>query len=126
MGLERSPGEIIEPIIASAVRTAIHKELNRLVRLQVLTAIDSGMAWRFAAAGTRDIGRVKGDPPERYEEIKAFAMQEARRALGRDHLRTIVAAYAPELVAPAPETLAEALGLAPERDRTDNGHTATG
>lgn len=127
LGLEQSPTEILQPIIESSIRQAIHRDLDRLVRLQVLTAIDSGMAWRFAAAGTRDVGRIKQDPPERYEEIKAMAIREARRSLRRDHLRSIVADYMPELSEPeAANTLAEAMGLADDLIGNDTGQTTTG
>ena len=60
LGLEQSPAEIITPIVASAVHHAVHRELDRLIRIQIYTAIDAGMAYRFAAAACPRCG-----PPQR-------------------------------------------------------------
>jgi len=90
-GLQQSPTEIITPIVASAVRHAVHRELERLIRLQLYTAIEAGIAQRFAAAAVRDVGRLKQDAPSRYQAIKEAAIADARRHLARDNIGAVVA-----------------------------------
>ena len=89
-GLEQSPTEIITPLIASAVRQAVHRELDRLIRVQIYTAIDAGMAYRFAAATARDVGRLKQDPPERYQRLKAFVRADTRRRIAHGQIGTVL------------------------------------
>ena len=91
LGLQQSPAEVIAPIVGSAVRHAVHRELERLIRLQLYTAVEAGIAQRFAAAAVRDIGRLKQDDPERYDRIKAAAIADARRRLARNNIGEVVA-----------------------------------
>jgi hypothetical protein len=86
LGLQQSPAEIITPIIASAVREAVHRELDRLIRVQIYTAIEVGMTYRFAAATARDVGRLKDDPPERYQRLKAFVRSDTRRRIAQGQI----------------------------------------
>src|SRR5918998_5042296 len=90
-GLAQSPAEILAPIIVSTLRTAVHRELQRLIQLQLYTAIEAGVGQRFAAAAVRDIGRLKHDAPERYDNIKAAAIADTRRRLLGDNIAKVVA-----------------------------------
>src|SRR5688572_23452950 len=85
LGLDKSPGEILEPIIVSTIRQAVHRELERLVRVQIHTALEAGMARQFAAAALRDIGRMMTDEQrksnsgrDRHFRIKAHITKETR------------------------------------------------
>src|SRR5918997_4519647 len=98
IGLDESPAEILAPIIVSTLRAAVHRELQRLIQLQLYTAIEAGVAQRFAAAAVRDIGRLKHDDPERYDNIKAAAIADTRRRLLRDNIGKVVADLYTELV----------------------------
>src|ERR671916_302230 len=90
LGLDKSPGEIVAPIIDSSIRQAVHRELDRLVRLQIATALNTEKAWRLAAVTLRDVGRTMTDAQrngdsgrDRYFRIKAYVFKEARQSLGR-------------------------------------------
>src|SRR5206468_3346788 len=50
LGLQQSPIEVVTPIITSAVRQSIHRELERLIKLQLYTAIEAGIGQRLAGA----------------------------------------------------------------------------
>src|SRR5688572_15894200 len=91
LGVQQSPAEVITPVVTSAIRHAVHRELERLIRLQIYTAVEAGIAQRFAAAAVRDIGRLKQDAPSRYQAIKEAAIADARRHLARDNIGAVVA-----------------------------------
>ncbi len=99
LGIQQSPTEVITPIVTSAVRHAVHRELDRLIRLQIYTAIEAGIGQRLAGAAVRDLGRLKQDDPERYEKIKAAAIADARRRLARNSIGEVVADLYAELMA---------------------------
>src|SRR3712207_6372808 len=90
LGLQQSPTEIITPIIANAVRQAVHRELDRLIRVQIYTAIEVGMTYRFAAATARDVGRLKDDPPERYQRLKALVRADTRRRIAQGQIGALL------------------------------------
>ena len=98
LGIQQSPTEVITPIVTSAVRHAVHRELDRLIRLQIYTAIEAGIGQRLAGAAVRDLGRLKQDDPERYEKIKAAAIADARRRLARNSIGEVVADLYAELM----------------------------
>ena len=98
LGIQQSPTEVITPIVTSAVRHAVHRELDRLIRLQIYTAIEAGIGQRLAGAAVRDLGRLKQDDPERYEKIKAAAVADARRRLARNSIGEVVADLYAELM----------------------------
>ncbi len=98
LGLQQSPTEVITPVVATAIRKTIHSQLERLIRLQLYTAVEAGVAQRFAAAAVRDLGRLKQDDPERFHQIKAAAIADARRRLARDTIGQVVADLYQELV----------------------------
>ncbi len=91
LGLQQSPTEVITPVVSRAVHHAVHRELERLIRLQLYTAVEAGVAQRFAAAAVRDVGRLKQDDPERFHQIKAAAIADTRRRLARDNIGQVVA-----------------------------------
>ncbi len=91
IGLEQSPGEILVPIIASTVRREVTRSMERLIKLQLYTAIEAGIGQRLAGAAVRDIGRVKKDEPERYLRIREVATRETRKRLGRNMIGEVVA-----------------------------------
>ena len=112
LGLQQSPTEVLTPVVATAVRKTIHTELERLIKLQIYAILEAGIAQRFAAAAVRDIGRLKQDDPERYDNIKAAAIADTRRQLARNNIGRVVAdLYAALMAADAlpggdPETAA--------------------
>ena len=112
LGLQQSPTEVITPVVATAIRKTIHTELERLIKLQIYAIVEAGIAQRFAAAAVRDLGRLKHDDPERYENIKAAAIADTRRQLARNNIGRVVAdLYAALMAADAlpggdPETAA--------------------
>ena len=91
LGVQQSAPEIITPAVTNAVRATVRKEVNRMVRLHILTAIDAGLAWRLAGATLQHV------VPAQYERLKHAAMNEARKALGREHLRDATAGALPDL-----------------------------
>ncbi len=91
LGVQQSPAEVIAPIVASAVRHAVHRELDRLIRLQIYTAIEAGIGQRLAGAAARDVGRLKQDDPQRYLDLKAAAIADTRRRLARNNIGQVVA-----------------------------------
>ncbi len=97
LGLEQSPMEVITPVITSAIYKAVYQALERLIRLQLYTAVEAGIAQRFAAAAVRDIGRLKQDDPQRYDRIKAAAIADTRRRLARDNIGRIIETLYTEL-----------------------------
>ena len=99
LGAQQSPTEAITPIVTSAVRHAVHRELERLIRLQIYTAIEAGIGQRLAGAAVLDLGRLKQDDPERYEKIKAAAIADTRRQLARNNIGRVVADLYAELMA---------------------------
>src|SRR3712207_4281004 len=103
LGVQQSPTEVITPIVTSAVRHAVHRELEHLIRLQLYTAVEAGVAQRFAAAAVRDIGRLKHDDPARYDNIKAAAIADTRRRLARNNIGKVVADLYTALLGPEPE-----------------------
>jgi hypothetical protein len=95
LGLQQSPIEVVTPIITSAVRLTLHRELDRLVKLQLYTALEAGIGQRLAGAAVMDLGRVKQDDPARYERIKQAATQDPRLRLRRSTIgRAIAELYA--------------------------------
>src|ERR687885_2136426 len=90
MGVERSPAEILEPIIVSTLRHELAKHLDRLVNLIVYDIIETGVAQRLAGAAVRDLGRLKQDDPARYDRIKAAALTDARRTLARTNIERVL------------------------------------
>ncbi len=90
MGLERSPAEIIAPIIVSTIRQEFSRQMERVVKLIVYDIIETGVAQRLAGAAVRDIGRLKQDDPERYDRIKAAALTDARRTLSRTNIERVL------------------------------------
>ena len=104
LGVEQSPTEVITPIIMSAIYKAVHQELERLIRLQLYTAVEVGVAQRFAAAAVRDLGRLKQDDPERFHQIKAAAIADTRRQLARDNIGQVVADLYTALFASGPDS----------------------
>jgi hypothetical protein len=91
LGLQQSVPEIVTPAITDAVRTTVRKEVNRLARVHILTAIDAGLAWRLAAATLQHV------VPAQYERRMQAAHNEARKAVGRQHLRDAADGVLPEL-----------------------------
>src|SRR5215210_4564983 len=83
LGLEQSPSEVIAPIIVSTLRQEMSRHMERIVKLIVYDIIETGVAQRLAGAAVRDVGRLKRDEPERYDKIKAAAVEDARRMLAR-------------------------------------------
>lgn len=116
LGLAQTRLEVITPIIASVVRHTLHQELERLIRLQLYTAVDAGMAQRFAAAAVRDVGRLKGDPPERYQQLKAAVRADTRRRLARDRIAEVIDDLYTALVRNA-----DSATRAPTEDEDGNG-----
>ena len=104
LGLQQSPTEVITPIVTSAVRHTLHRELERLIRLQLYTAVEAGVAQRFAAAAVRDVGRLKQDDPERFHQIKAAAIADTRRRLARDNIGQVVADLYRDLFESGPDS----------------------
>ena len=98
MGVERSPAEILEPIIVSTLRHELAKHLDRLVNLIVYDIIETGVTQRLAGAAVRDLGRLKQDDPERYDKIKAAAIVDTRRRLARDKIGSVLADLYTELL----------------------------
>ena len=90
MGLERSPAEIIAPIIVSTMRQEFSRQMERVVKLIVYDIIETGVAQRLAGAAVRDIGRLKQDDPARYDRIKAAALTDARRTLARTNIERVL------------------------------------
>lgn len=103
IGLEQSPGEILAPIIASTVRREVTRSMERLIKLQLYTAIEAGIGQRLAGAAVRDIGRVKKDEHERYQCIREVAMRETRKRLGRNMIGEVVAELYADFVPDVPE-----------------------
>jgi hypothetical protein len=103
MGLERSPAEIIAPIIVSTFRHEFSRQVERLVKLIVYDIIETGVAQRLAGAAVRDIGRLKQDDPERYDRIKAAAIADTRRRLARDNIGRVIEHLYTELAGSAGE-----------------------
>ncbi len=91
IGLGRPPLEQLTPVLVSTMRQTMRREMERLVKLQLYTAIEAGIAQRFAAAAVRDVGRLKQDAPSRYQAIKEAAIADARRHLARDNIGAVVA-----------------------------------
>ena len=89
MGLERSPAEILAPII-STMRQEFNRQINRVINLIIYDIVETGMARRLAGAAVRDIGRLKQDDPERYDRIKQAAITDARRTLARTHIDQVL------------------------------------
>lgn len=89
MGLEQSPTETLAPVIVSTLRHSIHAELERVIKL-LYGVVEAGTAQRLAGAAVRDIGRLKGDDPERYQRIKRAAVADARRRLRRTHVQAVI------------------------------------
>jgi hypothetical protein len=90
MGLERSPAEILAPIIVSTVRRELASGIERMIKLIVYDIIETGVAQRLAGAAVRDIGRLKQDDPERYDKIKTAAITDARRMLARTNIDKVL------------------------------------
>jgi hypothetical protein len=90
MGLERSPAEIIAPIIVSTFRQEFNRHIERVVKLIVYDIIETGVAQRLAGAAVRDIGRLKQDDPDRYDRVKRAAITDVRRTLARTHIGQIL------------------------------------
>jgi len=107
-GLEQSPGEVITPIIVSTIRRELAQGLERLIRLQLYTAIEAGIGQRLAGAAVRDIGRVKKDDPERYQRIRQVATKETRKRLGRAPIADVIAELYQEF---APEASGSPVGV---------------
>ncbi len=97
LGVQQSPAEVLTPVVASAIKHALHHEFARLIKLQVYTAIEAGMAQRFAAAAVRDVGRLKHDDPDRFTRIREAAIADTRRRLHRDNISAIIADVYAEL-----------------------------
>ena len=98
LGLQQSPTEVMTPVVATAIRKTIHSELERLIKLQLYTAVEAGIARRLAGAAVLDIGRVKHDNPARHEAIKEAAIADTRRRLARDNIGQVVADVYAELM----------------------------
>ncbi len=109
-GLEQSPAAVLSPVVTNAIRMAVHRELERLMKLQVYTAIEAGIAQRFAAAAVRDVGRLKQDDPQRFTRIREAAIADTRRRLHRANINVIIADLYDELAtaAPVPDPAASA------------------
>lgn len=90
LGLEQSPAETLAPVIVSTIRRSIHAELERVIKLLLYAVVEAGTAQRLAGAAVRDIGRLKGDDPERYQRIKRAAVADARRRLRRTHVQAVI------------------------------------
>jgi hypothetical protein len=97
LGLAHDPAAVLAPVVTSAIHHALHREFARLIKLQVYTAIEAGIAQRFAAAAVRDVGRLKQDDPERFTRIRAAAIADTRRRLHRDNISAIIADLYAEL-----------------------------
>ncbi len=69
-GAQQSLPEILTPIIDRSIRKTLNAGIARLIKLQVYTAVEAGIAQRFAAAAVRDVGRLKHDDPERFTRIR--------------------------------------------------------
>ncbi len=91
IGLDQSPGEILAPMIASTVRQELGRGMERLIKLQIYTAIEAGIGQRLAGAAVRDIGRVKKDEPERYDRIRQLATKETRMRIARGSIGEVIA-----------------------------------
>lgn len=101
LGLEQSPAEALAPVVVSAVRQSIRREVERLIKLQLYGIIEAGVAQRFAGAALRDLARANKDDPERYDRIKHAAITDARKRLARDNvaeiIRDLYTEFAPEV-----------------------------
>lgn len=90
LGLEQSPAEALAPVVVAAVRQAMRREVERLIKLQVYGIIEAGVAQRFAGAALRDLARANQDDPSRYERIKHAAITDTRKRLARDNVAAII------------------------------------
>ncbi len=122
LGAHQSPAAVLTPVVTSAIRQAVQRELARLIKLQVYTAIEAGIAQRFAAAAVRDVGRLKQDDPERFTRIREAAIADTRRRLHRDNISAIIADLYAELISDGQHgTVASADSLAPPPHAPSDG-----
>lgn len=101
LGLQQSPAESVAPIVVSAVRQSVRREVERLIKLQLYGIIEAGVAQRFAGTLLRDMSLAKHEKdPERYDRIKRAAVADARKRLARDNvaelIRDLYVEFAPE------------------------------
>ncbi len=96
-GAQQALPEILTPIIDRSIRKTLNAGITRLIKLQVYTAVEAGIAQRFAAAAVRDVGRLKQDDPERFTRIREAAIADTRRRLHRDNISAIIADLYAEL-----------------------------
>ncbi|GAC1386271.1 MAG: hypothetical protein NVSMB42_06680 [Herpetosiphon sp.] len=101
IGLEQSPGEVLAPIIASTIRRELTLGMDRLVKLLLYDIVETGVAQRLAGAALLDIGRLKQDDPQRYEQIKQAAIKDTRLRLRRSAIGTSVAELYAEFANPS-------------------------
>ncbi len=121
-GAQQSLPEILTPIIDRSVRKTLNAGIARLIKLQVYTAVEAGIAQRFAAAAVRDVGRLKHDDPERFTRIREAAIADTRRRLHRDNISAIIADLYAELISEGQHgTVASADSLAPPPHAPSDG-----
>jgi len=89
IGLEQSPGEILAP--AATVKQEVGRSMERLIKLQIYTAIEAGIGQRLTGAVVRDIGRIKKDQPERADRIRQVATKETRMRIARGNIGATIA-----------------------------------
>lgn len=72
------------------MRQEFTRGIERVVKLIVYDIIETGVAQRLAGAAVRDIGRANRDDPQRYDQIKAAAITDARRTLARTNIDRVL------------------------------------
>ncbi len=97
LGLQHDLPAILTPVLIRSLRQTVSEGIARLLKLQVYTAIEAGIAQRFAAAAVRDVGRLKQDDPARFQRIREAAIADTRRRLHRDNISAIIADLYAEL-----------------------------
>lgn len=91
LGLEQSPAEALAPIVVSAVRQSVRREVERLIKLQIYGIVEAGVGQRFAGMLLRDLSLAKDkNDPGRYDRIKQAAIVDVRKRLARDNVAEII------------------------------------
>ncbi len=85
-GLGQARDQALAPVVASVVKREISQHYDRLIRLLLYNIVESGTAYRLAAATLYKLE----DDKERYDRIKAHAIKDTRVTLGRAKIGAII------------------------------------
>ena len=86
LGLGQTQDQALAPIVTSVVKREITSHYDRIIRLLLYNIVESGRAYRMAAAAMYKLE----DDKERYARLKEYIIKDTRTTLAKAKIGSIL------------------------------------